>query len=77
MKVDVIRNNRHKYSVPANLFLHRVIAGSMYIVLQLARSTYYYKVEIRDAQDEELAKLIATFFKKFEITTSTKDQNGA
>ncbi|MGJ9384157.1 IS3 family transposase [Salipaludibacillus sp. CF4.18] len=52
-KVDVIRNNCHKYSVSA-----------MCAVLQLARSTYYYEAKIRDDQDEELITLINDIFKK-------------
>ncbi|WP_138091063.1 IS3-like element IS655 family transposase [Halalkalibacterium halodurans] len=51
-KVDVIRNNRHKYSVLA-----------MCDVLQMARSTYYYEAKIRDDQDEELSELIVDIFK--------------
>ncbi|WP_416150693.1 IS3 family transposase [Salipaludibacillus sp. HK11] len=50
-KVDVIRNNRHKYSVSA-----------MCAVLQLARSTYYYEAKIRDNQDEDLTTLIVDIF---------------
>ncbi|WP_087941734.1 IS3 family transposase [Bacillus kwashiorkori] len=51
-KVDVIRNNRHKYSISA-----------MCAVLQLPRSTYYYEAEIRDNQDDELTDLIVKIFK--------------
>ncbi|MDY0404845.1 IS3 family transposase [Virgibacillus sp. 179-BFC.A HS] len=51
-KVDVIRNNRHKYSISA-----------MCAVLQLPRSTYYYEAKIRDNQDEELTALIVKIFK--------------
>ncbi|WP_307258975.1 IS3 family transposase [Oikeobacillus pervagus] len=51
-KVDVIRNNRHKYSISA-----------MCSVLQLPRSTYYYEAKIRDNQDEELTNLIVKIFK--------------
>ncbi|MBU9712361.1 IS3 family transposase [Bacillus tamaricis] len=52
-KVDVIRQNSHKYSVSA-----------MCEVLQLPRSTYYYEAEIRDNQEEELTNLIVDIFKK-------------
>ncbi|MDC3415284.1 IS3 family transposase, partial [Aquibacillus sp. 3ASR75-11] len=53
-KVDVIRNNRHKYSVSA-----------MCDVLQFPRSTYYYEAKIRDDQEEEeLTELIIDIFKK-------------
>ncbi|UOQ86986.1 IS3 family transposase [Gracilibacillus salinarum] len=53
-KVDVIRNNSHKYSVSA-----------MCAVLQLPRSTYYYEAKIRDDQEkEELTELIIDIFKK-------------
>ncbi|MFA8440175.1 IS3 family transposase [Pueribacillus sp. YX66] len=52
-KVDVIRNNRHKYSISA-----------MCAVLQLPRSTYYYEAKIRDNQDEELTALIVKIFKE-------------
>jgi putative transposase len=51
-KVDVIRNNRHKYSISA-----------MCAVLQLPRSTYYYEAKIRDNQDDELTDLIVKIFK--------------
>ncbi|WP_255306921.1 IS3 family transposase [Paraliobacillus sp. PM-2] len=52
-KLDVIRNNRHKYSVSA-----------MCDVLQIARSTYYYEAKIRDDQNQELTDLIVAIFKK-------------
>ncbi|MBU9713454.1 IS3 family transposase [Evansella tamaricis] len=51
-KVDVIRNNRHKYSISA-----------MCDVLQLPRSTYYYEATIRDTQDEDLSNLIVKIFR--------------
>ncbi|WP_128738429.1 IS3 family transposase [Lederbergia galactosidilytica] len=52
-KVDVIRNNTHKYSVSA-----------MCDVLQIPRSTYYYEAKIKDDQEEEkLTKLIKDIFK--------------
>ncbi|AXF57354.1 IS3 family transposase [Salicibibacter kimchii] len=51
-KVDVIRNNCHKYSVSA-----------MGDVLQIPRSTYYYEAKARANQDEELPTLIVDIFK--------------
>ncbi|UOQ49615.1 IS3 family transposase [Gracilibacillus caseinilyticus] len=51
-KVEVIRNNSHKYSVSA-----------MCTVLQISRSTYYYEAKIRDNQNEELTALIVEIFK--------------
>src|SRR5699024_7404483 len=51
-KVDVIRNNRHKYVISA-----------MCKVLQIPRSTYYYEAKTRDNQDEALTNLIITIFK--------------
>src|SRR5699024_363033 len=50
-KVDVIRNNAHKYSVSA-----------MCDVLQIPRSTYYYKVKERENNDDEITKLIVQIF---------------
>src|SRR5699024_1225885 len=52
-KVDVIRNNTHKYSVSA-----------MCDVLEIPRSTYYYEAKDRENQDEELTDLIVDIFKK-------------
>ncbi|HED0876551.1 TPA: IS3 family transposase, partial [Campylobacter jejuni] len=51
-KVDVIRNNRHKYSVSA-----------MCAVLQLPRSTYYYEAKIRENNEEELTNMVVDIFK--------------
>ncbi|MEI3610737.1 IS3 family transposase [Pseudogracilibacillus sp. SO10305] len=51
-KVDVIRNNTHKYSVSA-----------MCKVLQIPRSTYYYESKERDNQEEELTNLVVQIFK--------------
>src|SRR5699024_6053426 len=51
-KVDVIRNNTHKYSVSA-----------MCKVLQIPRSTYYYESKDRDNQEEELTNLVVQIFK--------------
>src|SRR5699024_5010780 len=51
-KVDVIRNNAHKYSVSA-----------MCEVLQIPRSTYYYEAKERNNQEEILTKLIVKIFK--------------
>ncbi|MCA1013037.1 IS3 family transposase, partial [Halobacillus halophilus] len=51
-KIDVVRNNRHKYSVSA-----------MCDVLQLPKSTYYYEAKQRDTkQEEELAVLLTDIF---------------
>nr|WP_156914131.1 IS3 family transposase [Paucisalibacillus globulus] len=51
-KVDVIRNNRHKYSVSA-----------MCEVLQIPRSTYYYEAKEHDTKEEdELTELIIQIF---------------
>ncbi|WP_156947741.1 IS3 family transposase [Virgibacillus alimentarius] len=52
-KVDVIRNNAHKYSVSA-----------MCDVLQIPRSTYYYEAKSRENNDEELTTLVVDIFKK-------------
>ncbi|WP_096200291.1 IS3 family transposase [Bacillus sp. FJAT-45350] len=52
-KVDVIRNNLHKYSVSA-----------MCNVLQLPRSTYYYEAKKRENPDEEVTKLIVDLFNR-------------
>src|SRR5699024_6947410 len=52
MKIDVIRNNTHKYSVSA-----------MCKVLQIPRSTYYYESKERDNQEEELTNLVVQIFK--------------
>src|SRR5690625_448684 len=46
-KVDVIRNNRHKYSV-----------STMCNVLQLPKSTFYYEEIIHDYLDDALTNLI-------------------
>lgn len=51
--VDVIRNNKHKYSISA-----------MCDVLQIQRSTYYYEAKIRDNQDDEWTELIVEIFKE-------------
>ncbi|MCF8010042.1 MAG: IS3 family transposase [Clostridiales bacterium] len=50
-KVNVIRNNRHKYSISA-----------MCGVLQLPRSTYYYESEIQYSNEEELTALVVQIF---------------
>ncbi|WP_156858114.1 IS3 family transposase [Oceanobacillus sp. AG] len=51
-KVDVIRNNQHKYSISA-----------MCDVLQIPRSTYYYEAKERDKKEEKkLTKLIVEIF---------------
>ncbi|TSJ59913.1 IS3 family transposase, partial [Allobacillus salarius] len=51
-KVDVIRNNRHKYSISA-----------MCHVLQIPRSTYYYEAKARDNHKEnELTKQVIDIF---------------
>ncbi|HET7818916.1 MAG TPA: IS3 family transposase [Bacteroidia bacterium] len=53
-KVNVIRNNQHKYSISA-----------MCDVLQIPRSTYYYEAKERDTkEEEELTKLIVEIFHK-------------
>ncbi|MRJ46477.1 IS3 family transposase [Fundicoccus ignavus] len=51
-KINVIRNNRHKYSVSA-----------MCRCLQVPRSTYYYEAKKRDHQDKEITKQIIKIFK--------------
>ncbi|MFT9427962.1 MAG: IS3 family transposase [Sporolactobacillus sp.] len=52
-KVDVIRQNRHKYSVSA-----------MCDVLQLARSTYYYEAQARDQQaNQDVTDQVVKIFK--------------
>ncbi|MBU5594129.1 IS3 family transposase [Amphibacillus sp. MSJ-3] len=51
-KINVIRNNRHKYSVSA-----------MCKLLQVPRSTFYYEAKKRDHQDEEITKLIIKIYK--------------
>ncbi|WP_438271016.1 IS3 family transposase [Sporolactobacillus mangiferae] len=54
MKVDVIRQNCHNYSVSA-----------MCDVLQLARSTYYYEAKVRENQqaEQELTRQVVQIFK--------------
>src|SRR5699024_10690184 len=51
-KVDVIRNNAHKYSVSA-----------MCDVLQIPKSTYYYKVKERENNDDIITNFIIQIFK--------------
>lgn len=56
-KIDVIRNNAHKYSVSA-----------MYDVLNIPRSTYYYQMSLREKdvqhkQEEVLMTAIESIFK--------------
>ncbi|MEH7452819.1 IS3 family transposase [Gottfriedia acidiceleris] len=49
-KVNVIKNNQHKYSISA-----------MCNVLQLPRSTYYYEAKERQAEDEITFHIITIF----------------
>ncbi|WP_411954739.1 IS3 family transposase [Alkalibacillus sp. S2W] len=51
-KVDVIRQNRHKYSVSA-----------MCDVLQIPKSTYYYESKARENTENELVEQIVQLFK--------------
>ncbi|PGL69564.1 hypothetical protein CN925_15255 [Bacillus sp. AFS055030] len=50
-KVNVIKNNLHKYSISA-----------MCKVLQLPRSTYYYEAKERQAEDEITSHIIKIFY---------------
>ncbi|WP_347550012.1 IS3 family transposase (plasmid) [Pseudalkalibacillus hwajinpoensis] len=50
-KVNVIQNNRHKYSVSA-----------MCDVLKLPRSTYYYEAKVVESNEDELKELIRKIF---------------
>ncbi|MBN8209104.1 IS3 family transposase [Bacillus sp. NTK071] len=52
-KVNVIHNNRHKYSVSA-----------MCDVLQLPRSTFYYEAKVLESNDDELKEVIRKIFYK-------------
>ncbi|MCS1351510.1 IS3 family transposase [Mechercharimyces sp. CAU 1602] len=60
-KVNVIRNNRHKYSVSA-----------MCDVLQIPRSSYYYEKKSEPSQEEELAVIIEEIFHKSRQTYGTR-----
>lgn len=53
-KVDVIRQNRHKYLVSA-----------MCDVLHLSHSTYYYEAKVRENQqaEQELTRQVVQIFK--------------
>ncbi|WP_412973470.1 IS3 family transposase [Niallia circulans] len=50
-KVNVIKNNQHKYSISA-----------MCKVLQLSRNTYYYETKERASEDDITSKIIEIFY---------------
>ncbi|WP_147635539.1 IS3 family transposase [Risungbinella massiliensis] len=60
-KVNVIRNNRHKYSVSA-----------MCEVLQLPRSTYYYEKKNRKSLKDTITSVIVDIFQKSRQTYGTR-----
>ncbi|WP_100404241.1 IS3 family transposase [Bacillus solitudinis] len=54
-KVNVIKNNQHKYSISA-----------MCKVLQIPRSTYYYEAKERQAEDDITSDIIEIFHESYQ-----------